>query len=75
MKKPNFKNIEGLKDNYPNSFSRKEQVKILLDFIHGMRDYRGQKNRLAIVYGPRGVGKLDTVAKAVWYAKEHEQVY
>ena len=68
---PNFKNVVGLKDDYPNSFLRKEQVKLLLDFFLGVLDH-GKKNRLLIVTGPQGVGKLDTIAKAVWYAKEHE---
>ena len=35
---------------------------------------QGSKDRLLIVYGPRGVGKIDTVTKAVYYAKEHEDV-
>jgi flagellar biosynthesis GTPase FlhF len=67
---PSFKNVVGLKDNYPNSFLRKDQVKLLLDFFLGKN---GKKNRLLIVTGPKGVGKVDTIAKAVWYAKEHEE--
>jgi hypothetical protein len=48
---PNFKNVVGLKDDYPNSFLRKEQVKLLLDFFLGVLDH-GKKNRLLIVTGP-----------------------
>ena len=75
VKKPNFKNIVGLKDNYPNFFTRKEQVKQLIDFLlkSGSR-VQGKADRIVIIHGPQSVDKLEPIAKAVWYAKEHEEV-
>ena len=73
VEKPSFKKVVGLKDNYPNSFSRIDQVKQLLDFFIGGRN-KGNLDRLLVLHGPPGVGKVDTVAKAIWYAKEHESV-
>ena len=35
----------------------------------------GLKDRLLIIHGPQGVGKIDTISKAIWYAKEHEKVF
>lgn len=63
---PSDKNINSiLKDKEPHLFPRKEQVKQLLDFL------MNNKDRLLIVHGPRDVGKVDTIAKAVTYAYEH----
>ena len=28
-----------------------------------------------VLQGPRDIGKLDTIRKAVWYAKEHEDTF
>ena len=59
-----------LRDKNPNFWIRIEQVKKILEFLIGGRK-KENLDRLLIVHGPPG-GKLDTVAKAIWYAKEHE---
>ena len=46
-------------------------MKKILEFLIGGRK-KENLDRLLIVHGPPGA-KLDTVAKAIWYAKEHEQ--
>ena len=76
MKKPSYKEVIGLKDNYPNFFTRKEQVKQLLDFFLKFgASASGQQDKLLIIHGPQGINKIETIAKAVWYAKEHEEVF
>ena len=69
--RPSFKNVIGLKDNSASTVKRKQQVKEIIDFMLGV-SRRGSSDRLLIIHGIRGVGKIETVAKAVWYAKEHE---
>lgn len=51
---------------------RIEQVKQIIDFLISGRNKQTDE-RLLIVYGPPG-GKIETIAKAIWYAKEHESV-
>ena len=69
--KPDLENVAvALRDKNPNFCSRIEQVKLILDFFIGGRK-KENLDRLMVVHGPPG-SKIDTIAKAIWYAKEHE---
>ena len=35
----------------------------------------GKEDRLLIIHGPQGIDKIETIAKAIRYAKEHEEVF
>ena len=35
---------------------------------------QGKEDRLVIIHGPQSVDKVEPIAKAIWYAKEHEEV-
>ena len=50
---------------------RKNLVKNLLDFLIKEDQSRGKASRILFVWGPTSVDKVETISKAVWYAKEH----
>ena len=61
----NFDNIKGLQDNYSNIFPRKEDVQEILVFL---KEY----NKILVVIGQKGLGRVYTVARAIRYAAEHD---
>ena len=53
-------------DNRRKYWFRKEEVHLILEFL------REPDDKLLIINGPRGVGKLRTTVKAIRFAAEHE---
>ena len=61
----NFDNIKGLQDNYSNIFPRKEDVQIILAFLK-------EFNKILVVIGQKGLGRVNMVARAIRFAAEHD---
>ena len=60
-----FDKIKGMKENYPNIFPRKEEVQEILVFLK-------QDNKILVLVGPTGIGRIYTIGRAIHFAVEHD---
>ena len=60
-----FENIKGMKDNWTNIFPRKEEVQEILVFLK-------EVNKILVVVGPTGIGRIYTIGRAIRFAVEHD---
>ena len=63
---PDMSQIKIPFDNRRKYWFRKEEVHLILDFL------KEPDQKLLVINGPRGQGKLRTLIKAIWFAAEHE---
>ena len=57
--------IKGMKENYANMFPRKDDVREILVFLQ-------TDNKILVLVGPTGIGRVYTVGRAIRYAVEHD---
>ena len=65
IQQKNFDNIKGMKDNWTNIFPRKEEVQEILVFLK-------EVNKILVVVGPTGIGRIYPIGRAVRFAAEHD---
>ena len=64
--KPDFSKIKGLNDQRKDYFHRKAEINEIIRFLLNNK-------QVLIVTGPAGIGKTNSVSKAIQFVAEHER--